>query len=72
VVEAGHVIENGTPHELSADPESRYSRLIDAERTTDAEIWGGDFWRRIRIHSGRIVQEVPKPSGEHLRRTEVA
>jgi ATP-binding cassette subfamily B protein len=72
VVEAGQVIENGLPGELAADPESRYSRLIEAERTMAAEIWGGDFWRRIKIHSGRIVQEFPKPSSEARRRTEVA
>lgn len=72
VVEAGQVVENGTPSELSADPQSRYSRLIEAERVTNAETWGGDFWRRIRIHSGRIVQELPKLSGESRRRTEVA
>ncbi len=72
VVESGQVVESGTPEELSADASSRYSRLIEAERLTNAEIWGGDFWRRIRIHSGRIVEELPKPSSEALRRTEVA
>ncbi len=72
VIEAGHVLENGTPSELSADPQSRYSRLIEAERIANAETWGGDFWRRIRIHSGRIVQELPKPASEARRRTEVA
>jgi ATP-binding cassette subfamily B protein len=72
VVESGHVVENGAPAELAADPKSRYSRLIEAERATNAEIWGGDFWRRIRIHSGRIVEELPRSSGEALRRTEVA
>jgi len=72
VVESGRVVEDGTPAELSADPNTRYSRLIEAERMTKAEMWGADFWRRIRIHSGRIVEELPKPSAEALRRTEVA
>jgi ATP-binding cassette subfamily B protein len=72
VVDSGQIVENGTPAELSADPTSRYSRLLQAERTTNAEIWGADFWRRIRIHRGRIVQELPKRSRETLRETEVA
>ncbi|MFL6447199.1 MAG: cysteine peptidase family C39 domain-containing protein [Bryobacteraceae bacterium] len=71
-VEAGRVVEDGTPADLLADPQSYYWRSIEAERVANAEIWGGDFWRRIRIHSGRIVQELPRPSGEALRRTEVA
>ncbi|MFL6415916.1 MAG: ATP-binding cassette domain-containing protein [Bryobacteraceae bacterium] len=72
VIEAGRIAESGTPGELSANPESRYSRLLEAERVMNAEVWGADFWRRIRIQAGCIVQALPKASGESLRRTEVA
>lgn len=72
VLDSGRVVESGTPAELSSDPASRYSQLLDAERITNAEIWGGDLWRRIRIQRGRIVQDLPQRSSETLLRTEVA
>ena len=72
VLDSGRIAENGAPAELSAHPAGRYSQLLEAERTTHAAIWGGGFWRRIRIHRGRIVQELAKRSGETLPQTEVA
>jgi ABC-type bacteriocin/lantibiotic exporter with double-glycine peptidase domain len=72
VVEGGSIVENGSPAELSANADSRYSQLVQAEHATNADVWRADFWRRIRIHSGRMIEELPRPSGEAIRRTEVA
>lgn len=72
VVDLGRVVENDSPGKLSAESDSRYSQLLHAERVTNNRIWSSDFWRRIRIHSGRIVQEIPRPSSESRPRTEVA
>ncbi|MBV9156513.1 MAG: ATP-binding cassette domain-containing protein [Acidobacteriaceae bacterium] len=71
VIEHGCLIEDSTPEELSAAPESRYGHLLTAEAQTRSGMWCADFWRRIRIHSGRIVEQVPKPK-ERSRESEVA
>ncbi len=73
VVEAGHVIEDGTPQELSSRGGSRYAELLRAEEEARSEMWSGAIWRRIRIHSGRIVEEEsPRPLANVRPETEVA
>ncbi|MBV9612911.1 MAG: ATP-binding cassette domain-containing protein, partial [Acidobacteriaceae bacterium] len=72
VLEHGRIIEDGTPAELTARPESRYAQLLEAERQTRAGLWCSAVWRRIRIHSGRIVEEHNKPAEEKRLETEVA
>lgn len=62
VIEQGGVVETGDPRELLRDGESRFRQLLDAEEATRTELWSGDFWRRIRVHSGRLVEELPVPA----------
>ncbi len=71
VIEQGRIREDGPPQQLSALPESRYAQLLEAEEQTRSGLWCASFWRRIRIHSGRIVEEH-KPAEEKRRETEVA
>ncbi len=71
VVEGGRIAEGGSPAELRALPNSRYSQLLEAEADTRSGMWSSGLWRRIRIHSGRTVEEVSKPR-EERRETEVA
>jgi ABC-type multidrug transport system ATPase subunit len=71
VIERGRIIENGTPEELCTSPESRYASLLEAEEQTRSKMWSASIWRRIRIHSGRIVEQH-KTSEEKRRETEVA
>lgn len=56
VIDGGHVVENGTPEQLSSSADSRYSQLLRAEEETRSEIWGSSIWRRLRIHAGRITE----------------
>ncbi len=72
VIEHGRIAEDGTPAELRRLPNSRYAQLLEAEAQTRSGIWSGAIWRRIRIHSGRIVEQVPKPAEENHREAEVA
>ncbi len=71
VMEHGRLIEDSTPEELCSLPKSRYGHLLTAEAETRSGMWCAGFWRRIRIHSGRIVEQVPKPM-EGRRESEVA
>jgi ATP-binding cassette subfamily B protein len=63
VVEEGAVVENGSPVTLSALPGSCYRRLIDAEARVRSELWTGNLWRRVRIHSGRLIEESDDRDG---------
>ena len=72
VVEAGRIAEQGAPAELAAQSDSRYAQLLAAEQRTRSGLWSGALWRRIRIHSGQIVEELPRSTQENSRATEVA
>ena len=72
VVEAGRVAEQGAPAELASCGDSRYAQLLAAEQRTRSGLWSGDLWRRIRIHSGQIVEELPRSTQENSRASEVA
>jgi len=72
VVESGRIAEQGTPRELAARGESRYAQLLAAEERIRSGLWSGALWRRIRIHSGQIVEELPRAVEESGRASEVA
>jgi ABC-type bacteriocin/lantibiotic exporter with double-glycine peptidase domain len=54
VIEEGHIIEDGNPAELAAQPESRYRQLLDAEEAVRNNLWGNVGWRRLIIDSGKL------------------
>lgn len=72
VIEQGRIAEQGDPAELSGMPQSRYAQLLAAEEETRTGLWADPAWRRIRIHSGRIVEEIPEPIEQSIPETEVA
>ena len=72
VVEAGRIAEQGAPAELAAQGDSRYAQLLAAEQQTRSGLWSGALWRRIRIHSGQIVEELPRSTQDNSRASEVA
>jgi ATP-binding cassette subfamily B protein len=72
VVERGRMIEDGKPEELSKSGTSRYAQLLQAEERARTEIWNSSLWRRLSIHSGRIVEELPRTLPEKKREAEVA
>jgi ATP-binding cassette subfamily B protein len=59
LVEAGQVIEDGPPAELSARSGSGYRALLDAEQAVDAGFEGA--WRRVRL--GGVGTPAPTPAG---------
>jgi ATP-binding cassette subfamily B protein len=72
VIEQGRICENGTPAQLCGSPNSRYSQLLEAEAQTRSGLWSSRLWRRIHIHSGRIVEQLPEPIQATQPETEVA
>ena len=57
VVEAGRVVEDGSPQCLAADPDSRYRVLLDAEEAVRAGLGAGPAWQRLWIEAGRVIHE---------------
>jgi len=72
VIDRGRIIEDGTPAQVASLPDSKYSQLLEAEMQVRSGLWSTRIWRRIHIHSGRIVEKVPEPVAKKQRETEVA
>lgn len=54
VIDAGRLVEQGTPAELAARPDSRYGSMLAEEERLRTEAWSGDAWRRLRLDAGRL------------------
>ncbi|MBV9083814.1 MAG: ABC transporter ATP-binding protein [Acidobacteriaceae bacterium] len=72
VIENGQIAEEGMPGELCRNTNSRYLQLLGAERGMRSSMWASRMWRRIHVHSGRIVEQHPEPVHDQERETEVA
>jgi ATP-binding cassette subfamily B protein len=72
VIEDGRIVEQGRPRDLGERVESRYAQLLAAEQEARTGLWLGSTWRRIQIHAGQIVEEMPRAIGESLPTSEVA
>ena len=56
VVDGGRIVEDGAPSALAARPDTRYRRLLDAERSVRATFWRHPGWRHVRLERGRLVE----------------
>jgi ATP-binding cassette subfamily B protein len=56
VVEGGRIVEDGSPAELSDNPDSLYYALLNAEIQVHEKIWGDSRWRRVRMEQGKIQE----------------
>lgn len=64
VIEHGHIAEEGRPAELAGDSQSRYAQLLRAEAWTQSSLWSSRLWRRIRVYSGKIIEEMPEANSQ--------
>jgi ABC-type bacteriocin/lantibiotic exporter with double-glycine peptidase domain len=72
VMDEGTLVEDGVPRQLAANRGSRYSQLLASEEQARTKVWESDEWRRIRLHSGRAVEQIPRALTVGSRKTEVA
>jgi ATP-binding cassette subfamily B protein len=63
VLEHGRIVEDGDPLQLAQMLSSRYRRLLQAQESVQSRITASGDWKRVRMESGRIVNE-------HLRTNE--
>ena len=54
VIEDGRLVEDASPRELHARPESRYRALHDAELSVRQGLWSSPKWRRWSLSDGRV------------------
>ena len=58
VIEGGRVVESGVPAAL-VESASRYRSMLEAEDAVRRELWSARRFRRLRLDSGRVVEETP-------------
>ena len=63
VVDAGKIVEDGTPAELLRQEGSRYRDLFEAEESVRQGLWSGVNWRRMQFRKGHLF-EVTGPKNE--------
>ena len=56
VIEAGQIIEDGSPEELAEDKGTRYRQLLDAEEAVRHGMWESAEWRRLLIDDGYLAE----------------
>jgi ATP-binding cassette subfamily B protein len=56
VIEGGQLAEAGTPFKLTAQPDSHYRALLQAEKVVRGTIWAHPGWRRLRIERGQLSE----------------
>ncbi len=57
VIEKGQVVEDGTPAELAARPESHYRTMLEAEAAVRQKMWSDAPWRRLWVEDGRVRED---------------
>lgn len=62
VIEAGRVVEDGSPAALAEDPGSRYRAMLVAEREVREGLWSDGAWRRLRLDEGGLIEDQPRRS----------
>lgn len=72
VIESGRIVEDANPAALLGNSDSRYAQLLKAEEDAHTSLWEGSFWRHVRVHSGRMIEELPKHAEAERRGSEVA
>jgi ATP-binding cassette subfamily B protein len=55
VLEAGRVVEDGSPARLAETAGSRYRALLDAEEAVRTGLWSSRLWRRLRLEAGQVL-----------------
>jgi ATP-binding cassette subfamily B protein len=62
VMEHGHIVEDGTPSKLAAQPGSRYRALLEAEQLAQQTLWGSTTWRRLWLDDG-LLSDAERGNG---------
>jgi ATP-binding cassette subfamily B protein len=56
IVDAGRIVEDGSPAELLSQAGSRYKSLLEAEESVRQRLWSGVAWRRMQFKKGHLYE----------------
>ena len=62
VLEAGRIVEDGSPQELESRPGSRYRLMLESEEAART-LWADVGWRRMHLQDGRLHDAEPRVEG---------
>jgi ATP-binding cassette subfamily B protein len=68
VVDAGKIVEDGSPAELLKQSGSRYRDLLEAEESVRKGLWSGVAWRRMRFNKGHLYETALTQESSHSHR----
>jgi ATP-binding cassette subfamily B protein len=57
VMAGGRIVEDGTPVDLAAQPQSRYRALLEADTAVRQGLWLHRQWRRLWLNHGRLIED---------------
>jgi ABC-type multidrug transport system fused ATPase/permease subunit len=58
VLDRGRIVQDGSPEKLIADSDGAFSRMLQAQRQADREVWKGPDWRRICLDEGAFREKA--------------
>ncbi len=61
VLQAGHIVEEGSPGDLIGRPGSLYQQMLENEQAVQLRLWGSPTWRRLRLDGGRLSEDASRP-----------
>lgn len=57
VVESGHIVEDANPRDLARAEDSRFRRLLEAERAVREGLWSSSEWRHLKLENGELIRQ---------------
>jgi ATP-binding cassette subfamily B protein len=60
VIDNGHLVEDGPPHELAARADTVYASLLASERDNHERLWRNPVWRLARVEAGHLREETSR------------
>jgi len=57
VIDGGRVVEDGPPHVLQAQPNSRFCEMLAAEEEMNVSLWVDPMWRRLEVRGGEVREK---------------
>jgi ATP-binding cassette subfamily B protein len=57
VIEAGRIVEDGSPTKLMQQPGSRLHAMLQAEHAIRNQLWASTNWRHIQLENGTLIEQ---------------
>jgi ATP-binding cassette subfamily B protein len=68
VMGEGRIVEDDSPAELIHRSESRYRKLLEADRAVRGQVWANRSWRTLHLENGQLTETTySRDDDEHSR-----